>query len=80
MNAQNSGNKLEICICQKIDREEYVEGLRALAVPLYINKKGLQLAIWMIGLKGQIENGDIPLYSSLLKEKAKKIEDRVSFG
>lgn len=63
-----------------IDKEEYVEGVRALAVPLNINRKGLQVAIWVIGLKGQIEDEIILLYLSLLKEIAKKIEERFSFG
>jgi IclR family KDG regulon transcriptional repressor len=63
-----------------IDREEYVEGVRALAVPLNINRRGFQLGIWTVGLKRQIEDEIIPQYSSLLKEIAKKIQERFSLG
>ena len=59
-----------------IDKEEYIEGVRALAVPLNINRKVLQVAIWAVGLKRQLKDEVIPSYSSLLKKIAKEIEDR----
>lgn len=63
-----------------IDREQYVGGVRALAVPLKIDREGLRIAITVIGLKNQIKNDIIPLYSNFLKDTARKIENRFSFG
>ena len=62
-----------------IDKEEYIEGIRALAVPLDIKKKELQVAIWAIGLKRHMKDQDIPLYSRHLRDIAKKIETQFSF-
>jgi IclR family KDG regulon transcriptional repressor len=60
------------------DKEEYIEGIRALAVPLKINHGNPQLAIWAVGLKGQIKNEVIGTYAELLKKFAKEIEIRLS--
>ncbi|MGD2126115.1 MAG: IclR family transcriptional regulator [Desulfobacteraceae bacterium] len=60
------------------DDEEYIEGIRALAVPLRLNRGHLEAAIWVIGLKSQIKDEMIGLYSSMLKESAEKIEARFS--
>jgi len=62
-----------------IDKEEYVEGIRALAVPINTNRKDLQIAIWAVGLKGQLKDGVIPSYSTILKDIAKKIENQLPF-
>jgi IclR family KDG regulon transcriptional repressor len=62
-----------------IDKEEYIEGIRALAVPLDIKKKELQAAIWAIGLKRHMKDKDIPSYSRTLRDSAKRIEDQFSF-
>ena len=61
-----------------IEREEYIEGIRALAVPLNIQRDDLQVAIWAVGLKNQIKDDVIDTYSSFLKDIAKRIEDRFS--
>jgi len=61
-----------------VDDEEYIEGIRALAVPLRLNKDHLKAAIWVVGLKGQIKDEVIPLYRSMLKAIAEKIETRFS--
>ena len=61
-----------------IDDEEYIEGVRALAVPLTLNSGHVNAAIWIVGLKSQIKDGLIPLYRSVLKEIAEKIETRFS--
>lgn len=61
-----------------IEREEYVEGIRALAVPLNIHRADLQVAIWAVGLKNQIKNEVIDFYSRFLKDIAKRIENRFS--
>lgn len=63
-----------------LDKEEYVEGLHALAVPIRISNNILQLAVWVIGLKKQVSDNVIPSYSNLLKETAKEIEDHISLG
>ncbi|QTA93496.1 IclR family transcriptional regulator [Desulfonema magnum] len=60
------------------DYEEYREGIRALAVPLNVNRENLQVAIWAVGLKGLLEDRFIPQYSELLKKIAKEIEIRFS--
>lgn len=57
-----------------VDKEEYIEGLRALAVPLKINSGNTQFAIWAVGLRGQAKNEDIGQYSDLLKKIAAEIE------
>jgi IclR family KDG regulon transcriptional repressor len=61
-----------------LNDEEYIEGVRALAVPLHLHRAHLQAAIWIAGLKSQIKNEDLPLYTSTLMEIAKKIETRFS--
>jgi len=61
-----------------IDDEEYIEGIRGLAVPLRLDRGHLNAAIWIVGLKSQIKDEVIPLYRSILKEIAQKIETRFS--
>ncbi len=63
-----------------IDREEYIEGIRAFAVPLNSSSTGTQIAIWAVGLKRQIPNEAIPKLSDYLKAMAKEIELKLSFG
>jgi IclR family transcriptional regulator, KDG regulon repressor len=60
------------------DDEEYIEGVRSLAVPLHLHRAHLQAAIWIAGLKTQIKDEDIPRYKSILAEIAKRIENRFS--
>ena len=62
-----------------VEKEEYIEGIRALAVPLTLKRRNLQMAIWAVGLKNQITDKLIAPYSSLLKEIAEKIEMQFSF-
>ncbi len=63
-----------------VDDEEYIEGVRAFAVPLRLNRDSLQAAIWVVGLKSQIKDEVLPSYKSMLKEIAEKIEDRLWNG
>jgi IclR family KDG regulon transcriptional repressor len=63
-----------------LDREEYIEGICAFAVPLNINRTDSQAAIWAVGLKRQVSDGVTRRYSEFLKEIAKKIEIRLSLG
>lgn len=58
------------------DREEYIEGIRALAVPLEIRRRDLQTAIWVIGLNGLLKDGVMHGYSKLLKAVAAEIRHR----
>jgi DNA-binding IclR family transcriptional regulator len=60
-----------------IDMEEYIEGIRAFAVPLNIFRANTQVAIWAIGLKRQIKKEDIPLYADYLKKIVAEIETRL---
>ena len=62
-----------------VDKEEYIEGIRALAVPLNLKKGNSPVAIWAVGLKRQVEDKNIPVYAKFLKEIAKKIETRFFF-
>lgn len=62
-----------------IDKEEYIEGICALAVPVSLKIGNNPVAIWAVGLKRQLEDNDIPVYAQLLKEIVKKIETRFSF-
>ena len=61
------------------DKEEYIEGLRAMAIPLYINRERLQIAIWIVGLKSQLKEEHINSYSKLLREIAQRIQSKFSF-
>jgi DNA-binding IclR family transcriptional regulator len=61
-----------------VDKEEYIEGIRALAVPLNINRGNSQYAIWAVGLKRQIADDVIDTYSGLLKKLAGEIEIRLA--
>ncbi|MFC1883824.1 IclR family transcriptional regulator [Thermodesulfobacteriota bacterium] len=63
-----------------IDMEEYIEGIRAFAFPLNINRTDIKVAIWAVGLKGQITDEIIPKYSEYLKGIVKEIETRFVLG
>jgi DNA-binding IclR family transcriptional regulator len=60
------------------DMEEYIEGIRGLAVPLRVLGADTQVAIWAVGLKKQITTDIIPQYSRYLKKIAAEIEIRFS--
>ena len=59
-----------------VDREEYIEGIRALAVPIKINRGDDPAAIWAVGLKRQLGDREMAKNSAYLKEIARKIEAR----
>ena len=63
-----------------LDREEYIEGICAFAVPLNIDRPDSQAAIWAVGLRRQVTDEVIRCYSEFLKETVKKIEIRFSLG
>lgn len=57
-----------------LDDEEYIEGLRALAIPLKVGMPEFQAAIWVVGLKSQITDEKISEYKDLLKGIGDRIE------
>lgn len=61
-----------------IDMEEYIEGIRAFALPLNVKRANTQVALWVVGLKGQISEETISRYSTYLKKIAEEIEIRLS--
>jgi len=61
-----------------LDREEYIEGVVAFAVPLKTQRKGLQAAIWAVGLKRQVTEELVTELSELLKGIADEINLRFS--
>ena len=61
-----------------LDDEEYIEDVRALAVPLHLNRGNLLAAVWVVGLKSQIKDEVLASFRSMLKEIARRIEIRFS--
>lgn len=57
-----------------LDDEEYLEGIRSLAVPLDLGRPEVQAAIWVVGLKSQIPDSRIPEFKKRLKAAGLKIE------
>lgn len=58
------------------DLEEYVEGIRAVAVPLRVNPS-VPVAIWAVGLKNKLSDETLQAYALFLKQIAQKIESRM---
>jgi DNA-binding IclR family transcriptional regulator len=48
------------------DREEYIEGMVAFAIPIKANSRDLQAAIWAVGLTRQVPNSSIQELTELL--------------
>jgi IclR family KDG regulon transcriptional repressor len=63
-----------------VDDEEYIEGVRAVAVPLRLHRENLEAALWVVGLKSQIKDAAIPAFRSMLQEVAETIETRLWNG
>lgn len=53
-----------------LDRGEYIEGMVSFAIPVKIGGKGLQAAIWAVGLTRQVPEASIPEITVLLKGMA----------
>lgn len=60
------------------DREEYIEGLIAVAVPLKTYRENLQSAIWSVGLKREFRDGAMTQIVKFLLNKAEEINSRFS--
>jgi DNA-binding IclR family transcriptional regulator len=61
-----------------LDDEEYIEGIRALAIPLDVGRPDLQAAIWVVGLKSQLTTEKISEYRDWLKKIGAKIKAQCS--
>ena len=58
------------------DKEEYIEGMVALAIPIKVNGKDLQAAIWAVGLTHQVPEASISELTEFLKGISKEINYR----
>lgn len=59
------------------DREEYIEGMVAFAIPVKASGKGLQAAVWAVGLTHQVPEGSVPKITELLKGISEEINYRL---
>ena len=60
------------------DREEYIEGLIAVAVPLQTYREDLQAAIWAVGLKQEFREGTMRRMKEFLSNMVEEINYRFS--
>ncbi len=60
-----------------LDDEEYIEGIRAIAVPLRTENTGTLSAIWVVGLSSQIKDDEIVKVAALLAQAARNIQQRL---
>ena len=58
------------------DREDYREGMVAVARPIQVNGKDLQAAIWAVGLTHQVPEASISEFTGFLKGITKEINYR----
>jgi len=59
------------------DREEYIEGMVAFAIPVRANGRDLQAAVWAVGLTHQVPEASIPELTELLKGISLEINCRL---
>ena len=59
-----------------VDKEEYIEGIRAVAVPINVPGRDLIAGMWVVGLTNQLSDEKIPRIGEILKETEKQIEGR----
>lgn len=62
------------------EKEEYIEGIIAFALPLRTRKQDLQAAIWAVGLRRQVAEEVVPGFSQILKEIVEEINVRLSLA
>jgi IclR family KDG regulon transcriptional repressor len=58
------------------DREEYIEGMIAFAVPIKANSRDFQASIWAVGLTRQVPSSSVPELTQLLKGISEEISCR----
>lgn len=59
------------------DREEYIEGMMAAAVPIKAPGRRIQAAIWAVGLTHQISGETLPKLNGVLTRVAEEINQRL---
>jgi IclR family KDG regulon transcriptional repressor len=59
------------------DREEYLEGMVAIAIPVKANSRDLQAAIWAVGLTRQVVGKSIADLAQLMRGISGEINDRL---
>ena len=59
------------------DREEYIEGMVAFAIPVKATSRDLQAAIWAVGLARQVPKESVPELTELLKGISEEINHRL---
>lgn len=59
------------------DREEYIEGMVAFGIPVKAYGRGVQAAIWAVGLTRQVPNSSTPELIELLKSISEQINYRL---
>jgi DNA-binding IclR family transcriptional regulator len=59
------------------DKEEYIEGMVALAIPIQTSSRNLQAAIWAVGLTRHVPSSSIPELTELLKTISQEINLRL---
>jgi IclR family KDG regulon transcriptional repressor len=59
------------------DREEYIEGMVAFAIPVKGNGRDFQGAIWAVGLTRQVPDASIPELTGLLKRISEEMNYRL---
>jgi IclR family KDG regulon transcriptional repressor len=59
------------------DREEYIEGMIAFAIPVKVNRKDVQAAIWAVGLTRQVPESSVPELTEFLKGISTEINCRL---
>ena len=59
------------------DREEYIEGMIAFAIPVKANSRDLQAAVWAVGLTRQVPEESVPELTQLLKGISEEMNYRL---
>jgi IclR family KDG regulon transcriptional repressor len=59
------------------DREEFIEGMVAFAIPIKANSRDLQAAVWAVGLTRQVPEASVPELTQLLKEISEEMNYRL---
>lgn len=59
------------------DREEYIEGMVAVGIPIKAYGRGFQAAIWAVGLTHQVSNSSLSEITELLKRIREEISNRL---
>jgi DNA-binding IclR family transcriptional regulator len=59
------------------DREEYIEGMVAFAIPVKAHSSHIQAAIWAVGLTSQVPVSSVPELTQLLREISQEINCRL---